>query len=138
MVFKSIFCTICAYLAFTSLNVSASEGVRLQRELSFVGNAFQGDSPYTNSMLGITSDAPLLDHQEIMVAYNYDNVSIGAIGNTTQLYADNQALNSEDSAGTHWASYIVRDTKVPAPTAIFLFGSVLVGIVVLTRRKTRV
>ena len=138
MVFKSIFGTICAYLAVASLNVSAGEGVRLPQEVSFLGNAFQGDSPYTISTLGITSDAPFPNHHEIMVAYNYDNVLIGATGSTTQLYAENQALNVDDSAGTHWSSYIVRDPTVPAPIAIFLFGSVLVGIVGLARRKTRV
>jgi hypothetical protein len=138
MVFKSVFGAICAYLAVASLNVSADVDVRQPQAVSFPGNTFQGDSPYTIGMPGMLSDASFPDHYEIMGSYNYDNVLIDTTESTTHFYADKQALKLDDSAGINWGSSLARDTTVPAPAAILLFGSILVGLAGTARRKIHV
>ena len=96
--------------------------------VSFLGNIVHESSPdvFMDGTLGITIDQPNVGLHSWMGAYTGVNVSF---------YQPAEWKNfSDDVSAVHTGSYLVRDSAVPVPAAVWLFGSGLLGLIGVARR----
>ena len=105
-------------------NVVENLGIRL-------GTTFLGELPHSGGhVLGMVEGGQPLpsDHRWVMeLAFALDGVSTRT---SNEFYTRN--ITSADS---HFGSYLVRTTFVPVPAAVWLFGSGLIGLIGVTKRK---
>ena len=79
-----------------------------------------------NGTLGITGDVPADERHTHLGAYTDID---------TSFYNDERHSWSDDLSHLHTGSYLVRVDAVPVPAAVWLFGSGLLGLVAVARRR---
>ena len=94
----------------------------------YIGNIVNEFSPTTfpHGALGITSDQPSTTRHTWIGAYT-------RIDST--YYNDERYSLSDDVIKAHTGSYLVKTNVIPVPPAVWLFGSGLLGLVGIARRK---
>lgn len=99
-----------------------------------LGNIADEDSgPYRTypfGVLGLTANEAYTGHHSRFGAYNNSSSSFYVHGGS-----DTQ---SDEIAYGHTGSYLVTQSPVPIPAAVWLFGSGLIGLIGLARRKADV
>jgi hypothetical protein len=102
---------------------------------SILGGTFSelNDPQFPTGVAGFTTDTFVLSSHYIIGAY-IDTGSLSQVNDTYTIYLPSQLLHS-NVADAAIGSYLVKTSVVPVPAAIWLFGSGLIGLIGVARRK---
>ena len=120
------------------INLSASHPISvigidpgIAQATTYIGNIVNefSSTTFPHGALGITSDQPESTRHTRMGAYTRIDSSY---------YNDERHSISDDVVRLHTGSYLVKTSVIPVPPSVWLFGSGLLGLVGVARRKVYV
>jgi len=102
----------------------------VQGAASTLGNIFpEASNQYLAGALGITIDSPATGNRSQLGAFITFNPT------NTYYYLDGSYAQLDSNALVYSGSYLVETAVVPIPAAVWLFGSGLIGLIGIARRK---
>jgi hypothetical protein len=112
----------------SGINIQFFEASRFDQTFNPLSSVLLDQSPHDQIMLSVNYDASL-SINAVTAAYAY--VDGGTMGTINSMSGSTDIFNGED-----WTrAQLVARTVVPVPVSIWLFGSGLVGLIAVARRK---
>ena len=116
-------------LAGSGLGSSVGLNTGIVTATDFFGDTSAEYSSQNTGSAGLVSDSPASGMHTAMGAY------FNQPSNTSYYYQDS-IIFGDDTHYLYYGSYLVQTSSVPVPAAAWLFGSGLLGLIGLARRKS--